>query len=122
MRINKTRVLDFLRRCQVEEGGFTGNDSAKIAKHIPVSPHALRKRINWSTDPAFTQLTYSGQRTIPITLGDFILINQRLKEKPLRRMSVREINDNRQKQGKDPIPQSTFYRFISSRKEGAPPL
>jgi hypothetical protein len=30
---------------------------------------------------------------------------------------LREINDNRQKQGKNPIPQSTFYRFINSRKE-----
>ena len=29
----------------------------------------------------------------------------------------REINDNRQKQGKNPIPQSTFYRFVNSRKE-----
>ncbi len=81
----------------------------------------MRKRINYwtSTDPAFRQVTYLGQRTIPITLDDLVLIDQRLKDKPLGRMSdiLREINDNREKQGKDPIPQSTFYRFISSRKE-----
>jgi hypothetical protein len=89
MRISKTKVLDFLMRCQIERGGYTGNDIAKLAKNIPVSPRALRKRINYwtSTDPVFRQLTYLGQRTIPITLDDFVLINQRLKEKPLGRMS-----------------------------------
>jgi hypothetical protein len=121
MRISKTKVLDFLMKCQIERGGYTGNDIAKLAKNIPVSPQALRKRINYwaSTDPAFNQLTYPGQRTISITLDDFILIVQRLKEKPLGWMSgiLLDINDNRQKQGKNPIPQSTFYRFINSQKE-----
>jgi hypothetical protein len=121
MRISKTKVLDFLMRCQIERGGYTGNDIAKLAKNIPVSPRALRKRINYwtSTDPTFRQLTYQGQRTIPITLDDFVLINQWLKEKPLGRMSdiLQEINDNRQKQGKNSISQSTFYRFINSQKE-----
>jgi hypothetical protein len=121
MRISKTKVLDFLMRCQIERGGYTGNDIAKLAKNIPVSQQALRKRINYwaSTDPAFNQLTYIGQRTISITLDDFILIDQRLKEKPLGRMSgiLRDIYHNRQKQGKNPIPQSTFYRFINSQKE-----
>jgi hypothetical protein len=119
MRISKTIVLDFLVRCPIEKGGYTGNDIAKIAKNIPVSPQALRKRIHYwtSTDPAFTQLTYIGQRTIPITLDDFILINQRLKEKPLRRMSdiLREINDNRQKQGKDPNPPEKPGKICLSR-------
>jgi len=121
MRINKTKVFDFLMSCQIEKGGYTGNDIAKMAKNIPVSPRALRKRINYwtSTDQTFCQLVYLGQRTIPITLDDFILIDQRLKEKPLGGMSdlLREINDNRQKQGKNPIPQSTFYCFVNSRKE-----
>lgn len=121
MRISKTKVFDLLMRCQIEKGGYTGNDIAKIAKNIPVSPRALRKRINYwtSTDPIFRQLTYLGQRTIPITLDDFVLINQRLKEKPLGRMSdiLRAINDNRKRQGKDSMPQSTFYRFINSQKE-----
>jgi hypothetical protein len=108
-------------RCQIERGGYTGNDIAKLPKNIPVSPQALRKRINYktSTDQVFKQLTYLGQRTISITLDDFILIDQRLKEKPLGRMSdiLRELNGNRQRQGKDPIPQSSFYRFVNSRKE-----
>ncbi len=121
MRINKTKVFDFLMGCQIEKGCYTGNDIAKMAKNIPVSPRALRKRINYwtSTDQTFRQLVYLGQRTIPITLDDFVLINQRLKEKPLGRMSdiLRELNDNRQEQGKEPIPQSTFYRFVTSRKE-----
>jgi hypothetical protein len=108
-------------RCQIERGGYSGNDIAKLAKNIPVSPQALRKRINYwtSNDQAFNQLTYRGQRTISITLDDFILINQKLKEKPLGRMLdiLREINDNRQEQGKEPIPQSTFYRLVNSQKE-----
>ena len=81
MRISKTKVLDFLMRCQIERGGYTGNDIAKLAKNIPLSPQALRKRINYrtSTDQTFNQLTYLGQRTISITLDDFILIDQRLK-------------------------------------------
>ncbi|MGB3457987.1 MAG: hypothetical protein WBB08_01565 [Halobacteriota archaeon] len=102
-------------------GGYTGSDVAKLAKSIPVSPKALRKRINYwtSNDPTFKLLQYLGKQIIPLTLDDFILIDQRLKEKPLGRMSdiLREINDNRQKQGKNPIPQSTFYRFVNSRKE-----
>jgi len=108
-------------RCQIERGGYSGNDIAKLAKNIPVSSHALRKRINYwtSTDPAFNQLTYQGQRTISITLDDFILIDQQLNDKPLGRMSdiLRVINDNRQEQGKEPIPSSSFYRFVNSQKE-----
>ena len=29
----------------------------------------------------------------------------------------KELNGNRQRQGKDLIPQSSFYRFVNSRKE-----
>ena len=29
----------------------------------------------------------------------------------------KELNGNRQRQGKDPIPQSSFYRFVNSQKE-----
>ena len=65
---------------QIERGGYTGNDIAKSAKNIPVSPQALRKRINYwsSTDQDFNQLTYLGQRTIPISLDDFILIDRQV--------------------------------------------
>lgn len=121
MRISKNRVLDFLTKCQIEKGGYAGGDVAELAKSLPVSPQALRKRINyWITnDLAFKQLRYLGKQFIHITLDDFVLINQRLKEKPLGRMSDirRELNDNRQEQGKEPIPQSSFYRFVTSQKE-----
>jgi hypothetical protein len=121
MRISKNRVLDFLTKCQIERGGYTGRDVAKLAKSIPVLPKALRKWINYwtSNDPGFKLLQYHGKQIIPLTLDDFILIAQRLKEKPLGRMSyiLREMIDNRQKQGKNPIPQSTFYHFVNSRKE-----
>jgi hypothetical protein len=29
----------------------------------------------------------------------------------------KELNGNRQRQGKDPIPQTSFYRFVNSQKE-----
>jgi len=45
MRIKKTKVFDFLMSCQIEKGGYTGNDIAKMAKNIPASQRALRKRI-----------------------------------------------------------------------------
>ena len=50
MRISKNSVLDFLTN-----GGYTGGNVAELAKSLPVSPQALRKRINyWITnDPAF---------------------------------------------------------------------
>jgi len=46
MRISKNRVLDFLTKCQIEKGGYTGSDVIILAKSIPVSPQALRKRID----------------------------------------------------------------------------
>jgi hypothetical protein len=121
MRISKNRVLDFLTRCQIEKGGYTGIDVTTLAKSIPVSPQALRKRIDdWnSSDQTFKQLRYLGKQTIPLSIDDFVLIRQWLKENPLGRISdiLQELNDNRQKQGKDSIPQSPFYRFVNSQKE-----
>jgi hypothetical protein len=121
MRISKNRVLDFLTRCQIEKGGYTGSDVTILAKSIPVSPQALRKRIDdWnSSDQTFKQLRYLGKQTIPLTIDDFVLISQGFKENPLGRMSdiLQELNGNRQRQGKDQIPQSSFYRFVNSQKE-----
>ena len=121
MRISKNRVLDFLTRCQIEKGGYTGSDVTILAKSIHVSPQALRKRIDdWnSSDQTFKQLRYLGKQTIPLTIDDFVLISQWFKENPLGRMSniLQELNGNRQRQGKDPIPQSSFYRFVNSQKE-----
>ena len=89
MGISKNRVLDFLTKCPIKKGGYTGSDVAKLAKSIPVSPKALRKRINYwiSNDPAFKQLRNHGKTIFPLTLDDFILINQRLKETPRGRRS-----------------------------------
>ena len=42
MRISKTKVLGFLMRCQIERGGYTGNDIAKLAKNrIAASPEKM---------------------------------------------------------------------------------
>lgn len=56
--------MDFLTKCPIEKGGYAGGDVAELAKILPVSPQALRKRINyWITnDPAFKQLRYLGKQ------------------------------------------------------------
>ena len=51
MRISKNRVLDVLTKCQIEKGGYTGGDVAELAKSLPVSPQALRKRIKYRQIP-----------------------------------------------------------------------
>ena len=65
MRISKNGVLNFLTKCQIERGSYTGSDVAKLAKSIPVSPKALRKRINYwtSNDPTFKLLNISENRS-----------------------------------------------------------
>jgi hypothetical protein len=47
MRISKNMVLHFLTKCQIEKGGYAGGDVAELAKTLPISPQALRKRINY---------------------------------------------------------------------------
>ena len=68
--------MDFLTRCQIEKGGYTGSDVTILAKSIPVSPQALRKRIDeWnSRDHTFKELRYLGKQTIPLTIDDFVLV------------------------------------------------
>jgi len=43
MRISKNRVLDFLTKCQIEKGGYSGGDVAELSKSLPVSPQATKK-------------------------------------------------------------------------------
>jgi len=70
----------------------------------------------WSkTDPRFAELKYIGQRSIPVTLEEIAILNQRLKKSrtSTKQDLIREINDKRIKRGDSPIPQTTLYRFLN---------
>jgi hypothetical protein len=119
MRPNKKRINDYLFGCQKRFGGYTGRDIDEIARIFGFSRRTVKRNVEkWSkTDTIFGELKYIGQRTIPITLEDIAILNQRLKEKItyIKQDLIREINENRLKRGDIPIPQSTLYHIINSQ-------
>jgi hypothetical protein len=71
----------------------------------------------WSkTGPRFAELKYIAQRSIPVTLEEIAILNQRLKESITctKQDLIRDINDKRIKRGDIPIPQTTHYRLINN--------
>ena len=82
MRPNKKKIYDYLFGCQKRFGGYTGRDIDEIARIFGFSRRTVKRNVDkWSkTDPTFAELKYIGQRTIPITLEDIAILNQRLKE------------------------------------------
>ena len=81
----------------------------------------------WSeNDPLFSKLKYIGQRSIPLTLEEITLLNQRLKENITctKQVLVREINDNRIRRGDVPIGRSSLFyvidNWIEALTHGAP--
>jgi len=121
MKISKSKVYKFLLRCQIEKGGYTGNDIKKLAKILKVSTRILRKWINlWrDNDPDFTKIQYKGKQSISLSFNELMLIDQWLIEKLLGNVSDlhRELNSNRKIEGKQEIPSTTFYNFIANRKK-----
>jgi len=109
----------YLFGCQKRFGGYTGRDIDEIARIFGFSRRTVKRNVEkWSkTDPTFAELKYIGKRTIPITLEDIAILNQRLKENItyIKQDLIRVINDNRLKRGNIPIPQSTLYRIINSQ-------
>ena len=98
---------------------YTGRDIDETARIFGFSRRTVKRNVEkWSkTNPTFAELKYIGQRTIPITLEDIAILNQRLKENItyIKQDLIREINDNRLKRGNIPITQSTLYRIINSQ-------
>ncbi len=128
MRQNKGKIYIHLFECQQRFGGYTGKDLDDIARVLGFNRRTLKRNVEkWSkTDPFFAELKYIGQRSIPVTLEDIAIVNQRLKENITcaKQVIVRDINDKRIKQGEVPIPQSTLFRIINNLSEtlthGAP--
>jgi len=115
MQINRELVFVFLKIKQDENGGYTGQDITELAKKLSVSEWGLKKRIDfWTqTDTNFAELKYLGERSIPMTLDDFFIINQSLRSNPLilKTDILEEVNKIRSYQGLIPIPEATFYRI-----------
>jgi hypothetical protein len=79
-----------------------------------------RNVAKWSkTDPLFEELKYIGRHSIPLTLEDILILNQRLSENITSRKQdiILEVNNNRIRRGEVPIPQSTFYLTINNMAE-----
>jgi len=128
MRPNKEKIYNHLFTCQQRFGGYTGRDLDEIARKQGFNRRTVKRNVEkWSkTDHRFAELKYIGQRSIPLTLEEIAILNQRLKESITcsKQDITREINGNRIKRGDIPIPQSTLYRFINNLTEaltnGAP--
>jgi len=121
MQINRELVLVFLKIKQDENGGYTGQDIAELAKKLSVSEWGLKKRIDYwtQTDQNFAKLKYLGKRSISMTLDDFFIINQSLKSNPLilKTDILEEVNKLRYYQGLLPIPEATFYRITEQHEK-----
>jgi transposase len=97
MRPNKEKVYNYLFACQQRFGGYTGIDIDKVARTRGFNRKTVKRNVEkWSkTDPRFAELKYIGQRSIPVTLEEIAILNQRLKESITctKQDLIREINE-----------------------------
>jgi hypothetical protein len=118
MNLKKEIIYNYLYECNKRVGGYTGKDIDKISKILRLNRRTVKRKIeNWSEiDPRFSELKYSGQHLITVTLEDISILNQILFENiTIRKQEIiREINEKRIKRGDAPIPQSTLYHIINN--------
>ncbi len=116
MRQYKTKIYDRLLEYQQRFGGYTGKDLDEIARIFCLNKRTLKRYVEkWSkSDPLFSTLKYTSKRSVPLTLEDITLLNQRLKENITctKEVLVREINDNRIKRGDVPISRPSLFRIM----------
>jgi hypothetical protein len=129
MRQYKKKIYDHLLEYQQRFGGYTGKDLDEIARIFGLNKRTLKRYVEkWSkSDSLFSTLKYTGKRSVPLTLEEVTLLNQRLKENITctKEVLVREINDNRIKRGDVPISRPSLFRiidhWIEALTHGAPP-
>jgi hypothetical protein len=129
MRQYKKKIYDHLLEYQQRFGGYTGKDLDEIARIFGLNKRTLKRYVEkWSkSDPLFSTLKYTGKRSVPLTLEEVTLLNQRLKENITctKEVLVREINDNRIKRGDISISRPSLFRiidhWIEALTHGAPP-
>jgi len=127
MRQETKKIYNHLLEYQQRFGGYTGKDLDETARIFGLNKRTLKRNVEkWSkNDPLFSKLRYIGQRSIPITLDEITLLNQRLKENITctKQVLVREINDNRIRRGDVPIRvPPRFVRKYTLRKLISPNL
>lgn len=97
MRQYKKKIYDHLLEYQQRFGGYTGKDLDEIARIFCLNKRTLKRYVEkWSeSDPLFSTLKYTGKRSVPLTIEEVTLLNQRLKENITctKEVLVREIND-----------------------------
>ncbi|MCX9074767.1 MAG: hypothetical protein OIN88_08940, partial [Candidatus Methanoperedens sp.] len=128
MRQETKKIYNHLLEYQQRFGGYTGKDLDETARIFGLNKRTLKRNVEkWSkNDPLFSKLRYIGQRSIPITLDEITLLNQRLKENITctKQVLVREINDNRIRRGDVPIGRSSLFyvidNWIEALTHGAP--
>ncbi len=128
MRQYKKKIYDHLLEYQQRFGGSTGKDLDEIARIFGLNKRTLKRYVEkWSkSDPLFSTLKYTGKRSVPLTLEEVTLLNQRLKENITctKEVLVREINDNRIRRGDVPISRSSLFyvidNWIEALTHGAP--
>jgi hypothetical protein len=118
MKQEKKKIYNHLLEYQQRFGGYTGKDLDETARIFGLNKRTLKRNAeNWSkNDPLFSKLKYIGQRSIPITLDEITLLNQRLKENITctKQVLVREINNNRNRRGDVPIGRSSLFQVIDN--------
>ena len=128
MRQFKEQIYIQLYTCQQQFGGYTGKDLDEIARQLGIERRSAKRNVEkWSkSDSHFAELNYIGKQSIPITLEDIAILNQRLSENitVTKQDLIKEINDARIRRGDAPIPQSNLYSLLDkltkALTDGAP--
>jgi len=114
--ISKETVLIFLRKKQESDGGYSGNDLAKLAELLMVTPFGLRRRLSFwlKTDKEFPQFVYLGKEKPPLTLFEFFKIEHELRENPIKvkKGIYGDIQEERKSRNQKSLAESTFYRHV----------
>ncbi len=118
MRQYKEKIRIHLFECQKRFGGYTGKDLEEIARILGFNRRTLKRNVEkWSkADSLFAELKYIGKSSIPLTIDDITLLNQRLRENITctKQAIIEEINDKRIKRGDIPINQLSLFRIIDN--------
>jgi hypothetical protein len=114
----KEIIYSQLKEAQEKYGGYTGKDIAAISREIYRKPGTVRRQIEKlrEEDASFSNFTYIGKQYIGLTLDEISSLQYKLQDNclMLKSLLLEELNKRRIEEGKNRIPQSTFYRFLEN--------
>ena len=95
-----------------------------VAREIGIQVRSIRRSIeDWTrTDPRFAQLTYLGQRTIPLTLEEIQLLKTTKDATPLAAPGnlFQDLNAQRELLRLPALSRATFYRYFGKVQDEPP--